>query len=295
MLINNTCAVVVFYNPEEIFFANVLNTTLKEVGEVVVVFNEYKLELDNLVIKYFQNPKIHLIKNAKNLGIASAMNQGVTMAENLGYEWVLLLDQDSSLEKSYLNKMEAGFLEITKKLDERLIGGIFPKLYQTAINKFFTKNPTTNSFFENYDPITSGCVLNIKIFNEIGKLDAGLFLYHVDTDYNLRLKNSKYKMFEISSAILNHREGSFQKYTVFGREFISVNHSFLATYYLSRNEIFMIQRYWLSNPDWSLNSIIWYFKYAIKSLIFEKNKISKIKAIFSGLVDGLMGKYGIKN
>lgn len=55
-------------------------------------------------------PSIHLIRNKINLGVAAGRNTGWRRAEEmLNYEFILFLDDDTVIEKSFLTKLVAQF------------------------------------------------------------------------------------------------------------------------------------------------------------------------------------------
>jgi len=82
------CAVVVAYNPDESAFREVLDKVSPQVGFTYIINNGDPLDLKGEALRVVQQPD--------NMGIAHAHNVGIRLARENGYDYVLLLDQDSS-------------------------------------------------------------------------------------------------------------------------------------------------------------------------------------------------------
>ena len=88
------CAGIVTYNPDiERLNENIL-AIYKQVRVVFVVDNGSN-NIDQIEKICSVKKNTYLIKNNKNLGIASALNRIMCQAKNAGASWCLLLDQDS--------------------------------------------------------------------------------------------------------------------------------------------------------------------------------------------------------
>src|SRR5215216_2553385 len=85
-------AVIVSYNPGDEFPENV-HAILEQVATVIIVDNGS--ESTSLLEKAAELPRVEVIYNAGNLGIANALNQGFERAISEGFEYVLTFDQDS--------------------------------------------------------------------------------------------------------------------------------------------------------------------------------------------------------
>lgn len=119
----------------------------------------------------------------ENLGVSGAYNRAMAIAEEAGCQWLLLLDQDTTLPDNYLARM----LELSSKLeDRREIAAIAPFLVdgdstispgQLRFNRVKLIRPP----FEGVHPgwmyaANSGCVIRVSALREIGGFDENFWL-----------------------------------------------------------------------------------------------------------------------
>ena len=278
-------SIVVLYQPDQTIINNLL-FNLKQLDQCIVVINDYK----NLIYPELNNSKFTVVYNKDNLGVATALNQGITKAKELAIDDILLLDQDSTFTDGFVDIMYQELATIKQK-DNKTIG-LFPQLLDKNTGNIVTKIPNQLDHTISFDAYTYGCLLNVNKVLEVGGFDDRLFIYHVDTDFNLRTKNFGYNLYQTNLGKLLHSEGQISKIKFFGKELSTTNHSKLARYYMSRNEIFMLKRYFLSNFLWSLGSINWFLRYSLKALLFEDLKLQKSQYVIKGIYHGIIGKNG---
>src|ERR1700693_2654300 len=100
----DVCAIVVTYGPDSGFLAR-LNEILPQVGMVVIVDNGSADAERNMLIEAAAEPKTNVVFNDENLGLARALNIGIQHAAALQYSWVLLLDQDSRVDRDMVCRL----------------------------------------------------------------------------------------------------------------------------------------------------------------------------------------------
>ena len=84
---------IVTYNPDINRLAENLESIASQVDRIIVVDNG-STEWDSIAATVEHYSALS-VRNATNLGIASALNQMATKALELGSKWLLTLDQDS--------------------------------------------------------------------------------------------------------------------------------------------------------------------------------------------------------
>jgi rhamnosyltransferase len=99
------CAIVVTYHPDRELPAR-MHRILRQIGSLIVVDNGSSDEETRMLRMMAANPRIDLVLNADNLGVASALNIGIARAAARGFEWVLLLDQDSVPRDDMVQQLE---------------------------------------------------------------------------------------------------------------------------------------------------------------------------------------------
>ncbi len=256
---------------------NNINTYINDIDVLYVIDNTPDTNNKQRLPK---NKKLIYILNNANLGVAKALNLGAQRAIQENYEWLLTMDQDTTLSKNIINDMKMALL----KEDVSKIGIITP-WHKT---KLIDSKPTENIDFPN-DVMTSGNLLNLNIYKKIGGFKDWLFIDGIDIDYCYNLKKNGYKIMRLNNLEIKHNLGDIKYKKIFGKNILSTNHNYIRRYYMARNYLYLRDFYYNLNPD--------YFKILgrqkrniLKILLFEKDKYRKIKSIFQGMLDYKIGK-----
>jgi rhamnosyltransferase len=267
------CSVTIWYNANKDMWKNV-QTYLPFMDCCIIVDNSLT---DNKVLLK-KSKKVIYIPNKKNLGIATALNQGCEKAKNQGYKWVMTMDQDSSFEGKELKKY---LLEVKKIVEEDKRAVCFSPNYN---------RPFKNEASKVKSVITSGNIISLPIWEEVGKFDEKLFINEVDTIFCYRLISKGYFIYQIDSARMNHN--MFDDYLhvrIFGKDYhIRQNDSPTAKYYITRNSFEKNRLF----PKITENRLF-LIKLLIKVILFEYKKIEKLKMIWKGYRDYRQRKFGI--
>ena len=228
--------VIVCYNPDirtDKLIDNISNDNNYE--KIVIVDNS------NFRNKKFENldrKKFKYIPNCKNLGIAKAQNIGLDYLNSIGLKWAITLDQDTIITYSLSNKY-IKYLDKKEKLDD--IGIISTNYYDIGTQK--QKFVFNESEILVDETISSGSLINIDIFNKIGKMREDYFIDQVDNEYCLRLKVNGYKIVILNGIDMEHKIGKIELRKIFGREICIYHQSPMRYYYRTRNLLFMIKDY----------------------------------------------------
>lgn len=269
---NKIAGVVVLYFPTERVNSNI-KTYINHVEKLWIIDNTP----NELKFKYDKN-KVEYIKLYKNLGIATALNLAAQKAIKEGYNWLLTMDQDSQFEKNSLGIM----LETLNCIDIEKIGILSP-FHKTKGREHVYANELEKKEIT----MTSGNLLNLNIYKEIGGFLDKLFIDEVDHEYCYRLIKNNYKILQNNKSILKHELGDIKVYKFYKIKIIITNHSKIRQYYMARNRVYIIKKYSNKRIQY-LGKVILKF---IKVLLFEKDKIKKIKYNLKGLVHGVLEKY----
>jgi GT2 family glycosyltransferase len=185
--------------------------------EVIVIDNNSTDSSVEIIRKEF--PEFQLVQNNKNLGFAAGMNKGIKRAKG---SLILLYNNDaishpaslSILVKRILSDDSigmAGGLILFYKPNNIIwsSGGMFDFLTGTiwseGLGQPYSKDTVCHKTLNDIDYL-SGCVLLIKkeVFEKIGLLDEGFFMFGDDIDFCLRARRAGYSLFLDSSALIWH-------------------------------------------------------------------------------------------
>jgi len=115
------CAVLVSYHPDPELPAR-LSRMAPQVGAIVIVDNGSADAELRMLRELAADPRIHLIPNLENLGVARALNLGVQRAVVLGYSLALLLDQDTRAEDDMVETLLGIYASFTPRDRLAVIG-----------------------------------------------------------------------------------------------------------------------------------------------------------------------------
>jgi rhamnosyltransferase len=274
--------VVITYYPNETIKENI-DSYLSFIDELVIVDNtpgDSDL-LKKLFLTNPDHPSVSILFNGENRGIASALNQGVELARQKKYDWVLTMDQDSRFTGPL-------FFEEFGKFKDHDLAVFAPG--NTASNNYQAdkKKPVR------YPQIvmTSGSILNLSIWEEIGRFNESLFIDEVDHDYCLRALMRNKRIVQVNQAILEHHLGKNKLIRLpWIKRYIHF-HSPERTYYIFRNNFYMFSKY--SGPFSGLmkKRKLILIKDLLTIILFSPQKLKHLKYARLGILDFHRGIYG---
>lgn len=273
--------VIVTYHPEADFLDH-LAAILSQVAGVIIVHNGGELPpLPEGVI---------LISNTENIGLAAAQNQGIEKALELGAEWILLLDDDSTATPEMVKTMLAAYEANPKK---QSVGLIAPRIYDKQIDKtyrvigggkwwFNTKVEPPQYYNYLFFAIASGSLIKREVFEKIGMMRERFFIDHIDTEFCARMLASAYILMSAGEAKLNHALGNSSR----DGNIIRKNYPPERYYTQYRNMLWVVKEYGAKLPAYAFLNVISSARELARILAFEPQKMAKVSAILRGLKDG---------
>ena len=172
------------------------------------------------LLVYDNSPTVHeiptlpittrYISNTRNAGLAPAYNAGLQLADKDGFDWLLLLDQDTLLTEAYLTEAiglthssQNQFEAIVPKLVE---GGLVlsPHLALTLRHPKPVDITTHGISAVPLHPYNSGAVLQVKALQQMNGFPEGFLLDYLDhvTFRTLQVKGGK---IFVMQATLEHK------------------------------------------------------------------------------------------
>ncbi|MFO7447594.1 MAG: glycosyltransferase family 2 protein [Ignavibacteriaceae bacterium] len=271
--------VVVLYNPHVEVIQNI-NSYINQINFLFIIDNSEKRNYE--IAEYFQNHSgVEYIFNEDNLGVAAALNIGAKKADEQGCTYLLTMDQDSKAPPGMIETFLEG-MKIFKG-----VGLISPFHY----NEAHSLVPSAKKYTTELAVMTSGNLLNLLAFKDIGGFNEDYFIDHVDTEYCLRLNMMGYKLIQCNEILLQHNEASPIKKNLFYRTVYLYNHSPIRFYYKARNRQYL-KKYKRYFPELFRVEAQLFWRTLLKVILFENEKILKLKMATLGYIDYLKGKTG---
>jgi rhamnosyltransferase len=286
IITESVCAVIVTHHPDTAMLEN-MRSVVAQVQDLVVVDNESNAEEIHALRSASSNLSFHLLENKENVGIAEALNQGVQWAKSEGYSWVILFDQDSKITQGFIRQMFKTWYSHPEK--ER-VASIHPRYadpatyVELAVPRTLDGSPVL--------PMTSGALMPLWIFEQIGWFASEYFIDLVDWEYCFRIRAAGFLVIDSEHATLLHAAGCPAKTTVLGRTFQPTHHNAVRRYYISRNCVAFYRKYFLRFPGPVLNCMYRQLRDMVVCLMAEEQRGRKFCNFLLGTWDGLTGKMG---
>lgn len=246
-------------------------------------------------------PHIILLQANSNLGFSGGNNTGIQYAMEQGYEYVLLLNNDTFVATDFLGIL-VDYMDSHKE-----IGAVQPLIYfnhnrslvwnagsyfkkwlgKTIVNDYNRTLSPENNHIKEVDWIT-GCAFfsRISVLNETGFFAENLFMYYEDVDLSFRIRQAGYRLIFLPHSVIYHIAGGSGKTENVGNKGLL---NPLIHYYTIRNRIWLLKKY---TPDPYKGIAFLYHSIYISSVIIYmilRGRFTKCKMILKGVKDGISG------
>lgn len=285
---------IVTYEPELERLAENISGIVGQVNAVLVYDNGSSNadEIATLVASY---PTVTLLRSSSNSGVAAALNRVAEAAVGRGAQFVVTLDQDSVSTPGMVavlsDEMKAGVGIVTpyivdrnKLTEEEYLRMSLPRVHRYA-------QPARKG------AITSGCLVNLTVWSQVGGFDERFFIDYVDYDFNQRVMEAGYQILRANRTHLVHEVGKAVKTWLrvprrgmSGRweleAFYTFGHNPLRCYYKARNRVLFTRKH--GRRLGITNEGIWQIpQQIVLTVVFEGDKLAKLRAFLSGAVAGI--------
>lgn len=234
---------------------------------------------DGAVVTHLEKlSNVICLPNKGNLGVAHALNQAAQAATKEGFSHLLTMDDDTYAPSNMVSEMIA-FLKNSHNVDKV---GIVSALHNDEVIDSDCRTVLTT--------MTSGNLLNLTIYKDIGPFREEFFIDHVDHEYGLRLSLSGYQIVELLKIRLKHNLGERKMSGLGGFSYIS--HAPVRGYYIVRNGLVMIGQYSAEFPAFGKHLRNLLMKEVVKAVFFESRKLHRLRLLWRGMVDANAGRLG---
>jgi hypothetical protein len=272
--------------------------SLKEIDyqnyKVVVVDNASTDGSQELIRRNF--PQHHLICNSENLGFPEGNNVAIRWALSHNYDYVLLLNNDTVVEKDFLVKLvnvcssdrDCGIvgpniLYYSNSTKSWSLGGYFDARNRRPYQYNSLASPVNETGNIREVDWVSGCALLIKleVIKKIGLLDPDYFFGTEDADWCARAKKFGYKIIYVHDSVVSHKK------TI---ELLEKEYTPLELYYTMRNILIYAKKHDLFSFSFILSFMMSFAKRMLWA--FTKLDIKSIKALNRALIDFKSNRFG---
>jgi rhamnosyltransferase len=220
------------------------------------------------------------------MGLAAALNQGVAAASAEGYRWVITFDQDTLVGANLLREAQAAYDSFPDKERIAVIGCNYVDRArgQLLIN---VSCPPALPWIERKAVITSGSLVSLSAFAELGPFLSELFIDRIDAEYCLRARAKGFRVLLAPVPAMEHSLGPTKGHaTVFGTV-STPDYPPERWYYITRNSLILARKYFFNEPRWVSAGFVYTAIMFAKVLWLEDRRATKVRHAAAGLIDGL--------
>jgi rhamnosyltransferase len=291
-------AIVVTYHPNIIQLKNLIFSLSQQCKNVLIIDNsEPSCRMTAKLEHQFSD--VNVISLDHNTGLGVAQNIGINHALQNGAEAVLLFDQDSTVDSSFVSGMWNTYLmaQRTNSVPVAAIGPRYSDVNQDIRSPFVRLSGlkivrvqcTQDKLYVEVDClIASGSLLLRDALCVVGLMREDLFIDYVDTEWCLRAKQMGYRCVGACTVEMRHSIGDE---VVFWRGHSYTLHTPLRHYYLMRNATALYFRSRLPLQWKVADGIRLFFKFCIYSVL-AKPRTAHISMMIRGIWHGLIGHMG---
>ena len=277
---------VVLYNPKRDVVGNIVSY-LRDLDILYAVDNSERPDRETVGHILQLNEKVVYLSKGENLGVATALNTAAREAIKGNCHFLLTMDQDSRAAEGMIGNM----LECLegRDLDRVAIVSPFHSLFAGS------GGDDAPSCQEVPFVMTSGNLLNLSAYLQVGPYLDKLFIDCIDYDYCLRILGCGLTIVRANRAVLHHALGDIKSFKILHKTITTSNHSPLRRYYNTRNRFYIWETYGSVAQDFVREDRRKFFGEIRNVLLGEKDKLGKMKMMIRGYLDyrrGRFGKYG---
>ncbi|MBQ5610491.1 MAG: glycosyltransferase [Fibrobacteraceae bacterium] len=266
---------IILYNPDIIRLQENVEAIFDKVDSILFVDNASKniIDIQRLAEKF----SIKLVVNNENYGLPQVFNAMLQEARDNNFDNLLLLDQDSvcgeKMIEVYREHISSNYVCLTPQIRHRL-------------KEFEEKSIKTTLANEEIDfTINSGTLINLNVLPNDVKFNEKLFVDCVDFDFFIQLKEKKLKVLRINTIYLLCDLGNMKVHHIFHFPLFSNNYSVFRLEKQARDRVIFIYSHFKNSlaKEVVFHSFVGY----LTIIMFEKNKIFKLIAVFKGVCKGV--------
>ncbi|MEW5991777.1 MAG: glycosyltransferase [Chloroflexota bacterium] len=278
-----TVAVVTTFHPEA-GLADRLAPVLAQVERVLIVDNASAPSNQGEARALVASGRVDAIWNSANLGLAGALDQGLAWADARGAAWALLLDQDS--------RPLATIVEEAARVVAAAGGARVAAVGAGMTDRDPGRRPGDDGWAEERAVIASGTLIAVEAWKAIGGFRRDFFVDYVDLEFCLRARSAGYRVLRSLHPTIHHAIGHPERRRLMWRMVTTTHHDRDRRRSITRNRIVVWRTYWRREPRFVAADAWAFAKELVKLTFVEADRRAKVRAVVSGVRDGLRAPLG---
>ena len=292
-------AVVVTYHPDTDQVGRLVDALAPQVDDLLVMDNGS--DADTLArLDQVLDHRGTVVPLGDNLGIAAAQNRGIDRARADGATHVLLSDDDSGPAPDMVARLLAALDEdATGRLGA--VGPVAVDARTPQAPLVFTDQGsgprrirdlprTEGTVVDVAFLLASGCLIDLRVVDDIGGMDEDLFIDHVDLEWGLRARRHGWRVGVVVGARLEHQLGDATRRVLWRSRDVHIQHT-VRNYYTVRNTLWLVRGRAMPTR-WRFGYLAWISRYIVYYLALVPPRWTRARLMGRAVRDALRGRLG---
>lgn len=279
------CAIIVTFNPDPVFRSYLDKIRARFIFTFIVDNGSKGASTE--MLRSLSASNVRLLEMGRNTGLGTALNHGVCVAGAKGYRWAVLFDQDTEPLEDMARYFSTILSEHPRPERVAVIGSRFHDRNRGPHAPTDPSQESDNrcSWRERRRVITSGSLISMDAYEAIGPFREDLFIDSIDHEYCYRARMKGWSVLQSSETLVSHSVGNYKKHRLLGIEIWRSHHSAVRCFFIARNRMLLARE----RGEYSklLGGATDVIRNSLLVLLFEEDKLAKIRATISGYLSGV--------
>jgi rhamnosyltransferase len=254
---------IVAYRPEPAKINRLIETLAHECEAIYVVDNGGGAA--SIDAESPARPILRIVDMGGNSGLGRALNAAFDLLAAAEFDYLVTFDQDSEPNQGQVTALverlarERASNKKTAAVGPLIVDRRGPQSVRHHFMGRIAGWPTSlhcaagGDCVETDFLITSGAVISIEAYRNVGKYDEALFVDYTDVDWCMRARRQGYRLLGICSVIMAHELSGGNSPNLLGVTILS--YSPVRRYYYARNVVLLARRNYVE-PGWKARLVL---------------------------------------
>lgn len=276
-------AVIATYRPSPDLYDHV-RTLLNMVENVVIADDASPCTFDPILRSVSELPGVTIVRFGVNAGIARSLNAGLRHAIESGAQWLLTVDQDTTLPPTYLRDICSDLEDARRQAIS--VGVIAPQEIADKAGTITYPITLRGGWPTTEEVLQTGALWSVPALQAFGGFAEVLAMDAVDAAACLSLRENGNQIALSPTAQLEHQWGEVEFVSLLGRTVAATGHSAARRRSITRNRLALFPREFRQSPIHAIRTLRRVASSTVLATTIEQDRSAKLRAS----VSGLMGK-----
>lgn len=200
-------------------------------------------------LRELESKDVIVRRHSRNRGIARGLNEGLAFAAEMKAEWLLTLDQDSTIGSTLVSDL------LKTATSSSRIGVVGVEILDDRSGPVGYPSRHEGSLLVTEEVFQSGSLWSVTALAAIGGFDESLGIDGVDAAACLRLREQGLRVALAAGTHIGHQYGAGRQIAVLGRRIVSTGHSPARRESMVRNRLALAPAEFRQSPRHALRTL----------------------------------------